>query len=48
MKYCTYITINIKYGTMYNTLSTGKPIRESNRWGIPVGFGLQLFEGTYV
>lgn len=36
---------NIKYTTLYSTLITGKPINKNNRWGIPKGIGLQLFEG---
>ena len=39
---------NIKYGTLYNTLSTYKPISIHPRWGKPNGVGLQLFEGTHV
>ena len=38
----------LKYTTLYNTLSTHKPINKHIRWGIPSGIGLQLFEGTHV
>ena len=37
---------DIKYTTLYNTLFTKKPINKHPRWGVPVGIGLQLFEGT--
>lgn len=41
---------NLKYGTLFSTLTTKKPTSDKNhkRWGLSPNAGYQLFEGTYI